>query len=303
MRRKGHQHLCSGTHLSLQSPAEANATPAGGTSPASPPRSSQTPRFAPFLPLRRAGAPRTAGPPAPALPSGSGRAAAPAAGPAASGRPVTSGSCHTDTAGSGAAPSAPPAPALAPRDTARLCRRGSPRSLSSPLPQGKPQPPTPPGHGLPDEAAPASWRPEGATHRPPPTLRGTPSPEPGRGPPSPRNPPPVSAAPALAPRPLTAHRELRAPPLRAAPRGEGVAVPRQRAARPERRPAQEPPSLTYFPPGLPPNGAPLTYFPANGTLLRPRTGRARPPTGERLPGGLAQWPASKRATPALLNGS
>lgn len=237
-------------------------------------------------------------------------------------RPVTSGSCHTaETVRTGAAPFAAPRPGVRCRGAqpgTDAAGAGGPTvppiSRSGPPPAGEAAAPDPsPGqaapHGLPEEAAPAP-------HRPPLTLRGggehavssagdaeRPHPAARRPLAPPRPPHTHTPPPPVAHRPLTAHRELRAPPRRAAaPRGRGSpslgnALHARSGAR-----RRQPPSLTYFPPGLPPNGAPLTYFPANGTLLRPRTGRARPPTGERFPAGLAQWPAGERATPALLNG-
>ncbi|XP_064278782.1 basic proline-rich protein-like [Passer domesticus] len=167
-------------------------------------------------------------------------------------------------------------------------RRASPprgRSVTGPPPRSR-LPETQPGTAA--GGSPRRHLPARVPPRRPPAPPGTPA-GPGGGGSAPA-PPPRGA-----PRPA-AHR-LRAP--LAAPRpAEGRAGGgRGPPAAPHAR-RRQPPSLTYFPPGLPPDGAPLTYFPANGTLPRPRTGRARPPTAERLRARLAQWAAAEPATPA-----
>lgn len=214
----------------------------------------------------------------------------------------------------------------APRPPDRPCPSGTParlcpprvraRAVCQPRPPGAATPPSKPAPGPLRNGAPAAVPAPGDTarHR----RRGVPAP-PSPAPDAPA--PPLSpsrdspgprrrrlrrgrAAPGPPTRPPAppARRPWRSPRLRAplaAPRpaegraGEGRGPPAAPHAR-----RRQPPSLTYFPPGLPPDGAPLTYFPANGTLPRPRTGRARPPTAERLRARLAQWAAAERETPA-----
>lgn len=242
-------------------------------------------------------------------------------------RPVTSGSCHTaETVRTGAAPFAAPRPGVRCRGAqpgTDAAGAGGPTvppiSRSGPPPAGEAAAPDPsPGqaapHGLPEEAAPAP-------HRPPLTLRGGGGTRRllsrGRGAPSPRSPPPVSAppppshthpAPAGRPPPVNGSpRAPRAPAPRRCPAWARVAVPRQRAARPERRPAQAAPvpdllsawlatqrrttnllSSQWHPPPAPDRTRP----PANGRAVprRPcpmagrRAGNARPPERRLIPG-------------------
>ncbi|XP_056348219.1 proline-rich protein 2-like [Oenanthe melanoleuca] len=182
--------------------------------------------------------------------------------------------------------------------TARRALRGTPARL---CPPASPVPPLPPHRSGPPPDTAAGGSRTAAISRPGPPSSAAPRPLPGlprppgaAAPPGPRSPPGPSAPPA--------RRPWRSPRLRAplaAPRpAEGRAGGgRGPPAAPHAR-RRQPPSLTYFPPGLPPDGAPLTYFPANGTLPRPRTGRASPPTGARLRARLAQWAPAERATPA-----
>lgn len=191
---KGHQPLCPVAYLSLRLPEGRNSHPGGGTSLALPPRSSRTPGFAPFLPLRQA-EPRThrqqdprsqlrlRGPDDPPhRQRARGRLQTAATGV----RPVTSGSCHTaETVRTGAAPLAATRPGASSKGHSPAPPHTSPRSPWPPSHRGSRSPQPLPGqvapHGLPEEAAPAMWRPGAATHRPPPNPPGgAPSPQPER---------------------------------------------------------------------------------------------------------------------------
>lgn len=63
-----------------------------------------------------------------------------------------------------------------------------------------------------------------------------------------------------------------------------------------------PPSLTYFPPGLPPNVAPLTYFPANGCSPPPEPERASRPMRKPLAPAPRPIAAGPRRSPAGQSG-
>lgn len=161
-----------------------------------------------------------------------------------------------------------------------------------------------------------------ATHGPLHLLRGRRLLSRSRGPLLPSSPPPVTAASAIAQHPSRTHRGLRAPPP-PRPGGEGVAVPRQGAARPERRPAQAAPvpdllsawlatqrrttnllSSQWLPPPAPDRTRPS----ANGrAAARPpcpiaaqQSGSARPPVRELIPGRPCGDSQSQRRLGALV---